>query len=180
MRKLISYTIIASALIPALTFAYTSSPPASQNTPAVFNVTGYLDGSYSRLVRNQFTSGTFDRAFDVVPNGLTLHQAAITLAYQLQGLGGLLNLIAGQDAQFIAPYGFKPTTEFDSETIAVDFTQAYIQYARTPTTFIIGGFLSTNGNESLNPTLDTNFSRSLLYYMTPLYFYGDPRIIYGY
>lgn len=168
MRKLLSLAIITSTLLPGLIFADTNA----SNTSSAFNVSGYLDGSYSRLLRNQFTSGTFDRAFDVVPNGFTLHQAAITLAYQPQGFGGLLNLIGGQDAQFIAPYGFKPTTEFDSETAAVDFTQAYLQYAKTPATIMVGRFVSTNGNESLNPTLDTNFSRSILYYMTPYTFIG--------
>lgn len=137
-----------------------------------FQITGYIDGSYSRLVRNTFTSGIYDRAFDVVPNGLTLHQAAVTFAYQPQGFGYLLNLITGQDAGFIAPYGFKPTTEFDSQTIATDFTQAFVQYAKTPMTFMFGRYLSTNGNESLNPTLDNNFSRSILYYMTPYTFTG--------
>jgi hypothetical protein len=37
---------------------------------------------------------------------------------------------------------------------------------------MVGRFVSTNGNESLNPTLDTNFSRSILYYMTPYTFIG--------
>jgi hypothetical protein len=137
-----------------------------------FNITGYADGSYSRLLRNRFTSGAYDRAFDVIPNGLTLHQAAVTFSYQPEGFGYLLNLIAGQDAQFLAPYGFQPITEFDSQTIAVDFTQAYIQYLRTSVTFMLGRYLSTNGNESLNPTLDTNFSRSILYSMTPYTFTG--------
>lgn len=160
MRKLFSLFILTS-------FSGLALAETSASTPSEIKVTGYIDGSYSRLVRNQFTSGTFDRAFDVEPNGFTLHQAAVTFAYQPQGFGYLLNLIAGKDAQFLAPYGFKPTTEVDSETVAVDFTQAYIQFAKTPVTFMFGRFLSTNGNESLNPTLDTNFSRSILYYMTP-------------
>lgn len=157
-----------SLIIPSIGFADTSLPPA----PTVVKFSGYVDGSYSRVVRNKFTSGSFDRAFDVVPNGLTLHQAAITLGFQPEGFGGLLNLIAGQDAQFLAPYGFKPTTEFDSETFAVDFTQAFLQYKRGAATLMLGRYLSTNGNESLNPTLDTNFSRSILYYNTPYTFTG--------
>ncbi len=177
MHKLLSVAVITSVLLPRFAFADTHPStvpvkPLELNIPPAFNFSGYIDGSYSKLLRNQFTSGTFDRAFDVVPNGFTLHQAAVTLAYQPQGFGGLLNLIAGQDAQFLAPYGFKPTTEFDSETFAADFTQAYIQYAKTPATLMVGRFVSTNGNESLNPTLDTNFSRSILYYMTPYTFTG--------
>jgi hypothetical protein len=172
MRKLL--LIITAFLLPGLTLADTApiKSPELQKKESDFKVSGYVDGSYSRLVRNQFTSGTFDRAFDVVPNGLTLHQAAVTFAYQPRGFGGLLNLITGQDAQFLAPYGFKPITEFDSETISVDFTQAYLQYAETPSTLMVGRFLSTNGNESLIPILDTNFSRSILYYMTPYTFTG--------
>lgn len=172
MRKLISLAITTSILLPGITLADLAPQIATPPKLSDLKVSGYVDGSYSRLVRNVFTSGTYDRAFDIVPSGFTLQQAATTIAYQPQGFGGLLNLIGGSDARFLAPYGFQPTTEFDSQSIAVDFTQAYIQYANTPVTIMAGRFVSTNGNESLNPTLDINFSRSILYYMTPYTFTG--------
>lgn len=181
MRKLFSLAMIATVILPGVTLAESTqetTAPESPKKTCDFKASGYVDGSYNRVIRNQFTSDTFDRAFDVTPNGFTLQQAAVTLAYQPQGFGGLLNLIGGSDARFLAPYGFQPTTEFNSQTIAVDFTQAFLQYAKTPMTLMVGRFLSTNGNETLNPTLDTNFSRSILYYMTPYTFTGI-RVLYN-
>ena len=55
--------------------------------------------------------------FDLEQNGFTLQQAAITTAYQpTQGFGGLVNIIAGRDANEIAPYGINPY--FGSQTLA--------------------------------------------------------------
>lgn len=131
-------------------------------------VTGYVDGSYNYLIRNEFTSGAFDRVFDRVPNGFTLQQSSITLAYQPpEGFGGLLNLIMGSDANITAPYGFKPSTEFDSQTFAVDFPQAFLQFAKGHVTVLGGRFLTLVGYEQIDPTQDTNFSRSILFYNTP-------------
>src|SRR5579872_4811652 len=91
-----------SFLIPALGLADSSTNNSD------FKLTGYVDGSYNYLVRsNHFTSGTFDRLYDVEENGFTLQQAAITAAYQpSQGFGGLVNIIGGRDANAIAPYGY--------------------------------------------------------------------------
>ncbi len=135
---------------------------------SVFKATGYLDGSYNMETRNKFTSGSYDRVFDRVPNGLTLQQAATTLAYQpSQGLGGLMNLIAGSDANITASYGFPPVSEFDSQTIAVDVTQLYLQYAMGPVTLMGGRFLTLVGVEQIDPTQNANFSRGNLFYNTP-------------
>lgn len=127
-------------------------------------ISGYLDGSYNNLQRNYFTSGIFDRVFDNAQNGLTLQQAAVTLAYQpAQGFGGLINPILGYDTNIIAPYGFKPITEFDSQTFSVDVPQAFLQYTWNSFTLSGGRFVELAGAEALFPTQDTNFSRSILY-----------------
>ena len=137
-------------------------------TVSYFKVTGYIEGSYNNETRNKFISGSYDRFFDQVPNGLTLQQAATTVAYQpLQGMGGFLNLIAGRDANIIAPYGFRPVSEFDSQTLAVDFTQVYLQYVVGPVTVIGGRFTTLVGVEQIDPTQNTNFSRGILFYNTP-------------
>jgi hypothetical protein len=143
-------------------------PVVQSNNSSDFKVTGYVDGSYNYQSRNKFTSGSYDRVYDQVPNGLTLQQTAITLAYQpSQGFGGLLNLMTGRDVNGIAPYGFKPVSEFDSQTIAVDFTQAYLQYVIGPVTIIGGRFTTSVGVEQVDPTQNANFSRSILFYNTP-------------
>lgn len=127
---------------------------------------GYIDGSYNYLLRsNKFTSGAFDRAYDTNPNGFTLQQAAITIAYQPEeGFGGLINPILGHDAFIFAPYGWNP----GSEWVGFDIPQAYLQYATGKLTILGGELLTLASAESLNPTKDTNFSRSILWgYATP-------------
>jgi hypothetical protein len=167
MRKFYLLFIVVGLSIPVLALADTT-PAAQNNSLSNFKITGYLDGSYNYETRNTFTSGLYDRVYDQVPNGLTLQQAATTLSYQpSQGFSGLLNLIAGRDANAIAPYGFRPVSEFDSQTIAVDFTQAYLQYAKGPVTVIGGRFTTLVGVEQIDPTQDANFSRGILFYNTP-------------
>lgn len=127
-------------------------------------ISGYIDGSYNNLQRNYFTSGSFNRVFDNQENGLTLQQAAITLAYQpKQGFGGLVNPIMGYDTNIFAPYGFKPITEFDSQTFSIDVPQAFLQYTKNSFTVSGGRFVELAGYEALFPTQNTNFSRSILY-----------------
>ncbi|MDR3477261.1 MAG: outer membrane beta-barrel protein [Gammaproteobacteria bacterium] len=181
MRKIHVFFILASLLIPTVTIAEGTSSailasaipathPASLPSPpsSDFKVSGYVDGSYNYLAKNYFTSGSFDRVFDLVPNGLTLQQSAIVLAYQpKEGFGGLLNFIMGRDANGTAPYGFIPASEFDSQTLAIDFPQAFLQYTKGSFTVLGGRFLTLIGNEQVDPTQDTNFSRSVLFYSTP-------------
>lgn len=78
---------------------------SSVNLPSF---SAYLDTSYNYLANsNQFTSLAYDRVFDLNPHGPTLHQAAFTVAHQpKEGLGGLLNIIAGRDAVILQPYGW--------------------------------------------------------------------------
>ncbi len=129
-----------------------------------FKVSGYIDGSYNNLQRNYFTSGIFDRVFDNQQNGFTLHQVAITFAYQpAQGFGFLFNPILGYDTNIFAPYGFKPITEFDSQTFSIEAPQAFLQYAQNSFTFSAGRFVELAGAEGLFPIGDTNFSRGILY-----------------
>lgn len=144
-------------------FAQDSSASV-KNEKSDFKMTGYIDGSYNNLQRNYFTSGAFDRVFDNAQNGFTLHQAAVTFAYQpAQGLGALLNPILGYDTNIFAPYGFKPITEFDSQTFSIDIPQAFLQYTRNSFTLSGGRFVELAGAEALFPIQDTNFSRSILY-----------------
>ena len=154
MRRFYIY-IGAFALLPGLALA-----DATQQSN--FKFSGYVDGSYNYLVRsNVFTSGTFNRVYDLEPNGFTLQQAAVTASYQpTLGFGGLVNIIGGRDANEIAPYGLDPY--LGSQTLAIDPTQVYLQYARGPFTIIGGLFISLAGEEVINPTLNTNFSRSIL------------------
>ncbi len=137
----------------------------SHVTPALdppFKFSSYIEGSYNYLSRsNHFISGYNDRFNDVEPNGFTLQQAAAIISSQsTQGLSGLLSLLAGRDANSLAPYGMDISTGIKNIGFAI--MQAYFQYT-TPSFTTLGGEMdSLVGFENYNPIEDTNFSRSII------------------
>jgi len=160
MKKILFF-LTSVLVLSGNTFAQDS---AAKNEKTALKISGYIDGSYNNLQRNFFTSGIYDRVFDNAQNGFTLQQAAITLAYQpTQGFGGLINPIMGYDTNIFAPYGFKPMTEFSSQTFSIDVPQVFLQYAKNAFTFSGGRFVELAGAEALFPVQNTNFSRSILY-----------------
>jgi len=167
MRKIAHALILAGLLsCPALSLA--ADPPAKPKPviPALDDVleawgltlNGYLDVSYSHLsTTGAFTSAVASRVFDARRDSFSVHQAAFTLAKQpKEGFGALVNLIAGEDADVIHAFGTAGTTNFDP-------TQAFVQYATGPVTVIGGKYVTLAGAEVINPTQDTNFSRSILF-----------------
>ena len=169
MRKLTQALIAASLLsVPALVLAEEAPAKSKTPIPALDDVleawgltlNGYLDVSYSHLSGNgTFVSGANDRVFDFQHDSFSVHQAAFTLAKQpKEGFGGLVNVTFGEDADVIAPYNQNP-----GSTSKVDLTQAFVQYARGPLTGIGGKYVTLAGAEVINPTQDTNFSRSILF-----------------
>ena len=146
--------------------AKVAAEPAKPATPSIFDVldasgiaiSGYVDASYERLSGlGLFSSLTPDRVFDARHESFTLNQAAITIAKQpKEGFGAVVNLTAGQDAEVIKSYPNTGGSDFD-------VTQAFVQYATGPLTVIGGKFVTLAGAEVINPTTDSNFSRSILF-----------------
>lgn len=156
MRKLFYLFIL---LFPGLGAADNNFNVSGKN----FRFSGYIDGSYNYLVQgNRFTSGTYDRVFDITPNGIMLQQAGVTLAYQpKQGFGGLVTPVIGHDTYIFAPYGWDPY--YGSQWLGFAIPQAYLQYAVGSWTFMAGGFIEIAGAENLFSYNDTNFSRGILW-----------------
>ena len=129
-----------------------------------FKASAYIDASYNYLLRsNQFISGVNDRVFDLNQNGVTLQQASVTLAYQpARGVGFLVNPIMGKDPLTFAAYGINPNL-IDSQWLAFDVPQAFLQVAVGSFTLIGGRFVTIAGAEVIDPTQNTNFSRSILF-----------------
>jgi hypothetical protein len=120
-------------------------------------VTGYVSASYYH------SSGDSTlHQFDVEHDTFQLDQASITVAYQPKdGFGALVDLTAGEDARIL-------NSAESGNTNAFNVTQAYLQYAHGPITVIAGRFVTLAGYEVIDPTKNTNFSRSLLFYSEPL------------
>jgi hypothetical protein len=100
--------------------------------------------------------------FDVQHDTFQLDQAGLQVAYQPKsGFGALVDVIAGEDARILH-------AAEDGNDSTFDVRQAFVQYASGPLTVIGGKYVTLAGAEAINPTLNTNFSRSLLY------FYSQP------
>ncbi|MGH8673686.1 MAG: outer membrane beta-barrel protein [Burkholderiales bacterium] len=187
MRKSLLAAFLASVLaVPGVAVAQ-DKPTAAPAQPeakdeglklGIFDVTGYVDISVNHLSRrNVFTSGFPSRVFDLERSGGALRQLAVTLANQpKEGLGGLLNITVGKDADIIAPYKTSPqkgnlctvATKLDANGNRCtgdhfDLTQAFLQYASGSWTFIGGKYVTLAGAEVINTPTDTNFSRSILF-----------------
>jgi hypothetical protein len=122
---------------------------------------GYLDGSYEATF-NKTNGGTAGEVplheFDTNANSFLFNQAGLTLSYlPTSGFGGLVNVIAGEDAKIInGTYG-------DSSSTPFSLTQAYVQWATGNFTVIGGRFVTLAGAEVIDDTKNANISRSLLF-----------------
>jgi Putative beta-barrel porin-2, OmpL-like. bbp2 len=143
----------AAVLTAGLAWADGEPAPAA-DAPATV-VTGYLDVSSSHFSgAGVFTSGVPDRVFDTKTTGIAIQQGAISVAYQpKEGLGGVVNLTAGNDANVIASYG-----AIGGGGNKFDVTQAFLQYATGPITVMAGKFVTLSGAEVINSLTNPNFS----------------------
>jgi len=159
---------LSLALAAPIAGAEEAKEPAKPAAPSLsdvlaasgLTVTGYVDVSYEHLDgEGIFVNGIPNRTFDDRKDSLSLHQAAIVVAYQpKEGFGALVNLIAGQDADVFAPYDINPGAHSK-----FDFPQAYVQYATGAVTVIAGRFVTLAGTETIDPRPNSNFSRSILF-----------------
>ena len=173
-RKVMAFVVLIGALALSIRQAHAEeaaapAEPAKVTAPSLSDVltasglalTGYVDVSYQHLNGEGYFAynGGADRVFDARKDGFALQQAAVTLAYQpKEGFGAVVNLTAGQDADVIAPFDSNP-----GANSKFDVTQAYVQYVGGPLTLIAGKYVTLAGAETINPTTDTNFSRSILF-----------------
>jgi hypothetical protein len=121
---------------------------------AGLTVSGYVAASY--YASNGYPGNIHQ--FDVEHNTFQLDQAGIQVAYQpKEGFGALVDMIAGEDARILH-------LAEDGHDTSFDLRQAFLQYATGNLTVMAGKFVTLAGAEVINPTLNTNFSRSLLFF----------------
>jgi hypothetical protein len=153
---------VATLLASASTAALAADPPAKPAESkfdelldsAGLTVSGYVAASY--YASNGYPANIHQ--FDVEHNTFQLDQAGLTVAYQpKEGFGALVDLMAGEDARILH-------LAEDGHDNTVDIRQAFLQYATGPLTIMAGKFVTLAGAEVINPTLNTNFSRSLLFF----------------
>jgi len=124
---------------------------------AGLTVSGYVAASY--YASNGYPVNIHQ--FDTRHNTFQLDEAGFQVAYQpKEGFGALLDVIAGEDAK-ILHQAESGNPNADSQ---FDLRQAYLQYATGNLTVMAGKFVTLAGAEVINPTLNTNFSRSILFF----------------
>src|SRR5262249_45642462 len=135
--------------------APTATVPSWTDTVTAWGLTvnGYVAASY--YASNGYPSNIHE--FDIQHNTFQLDQTGLQVAYQPKsGFGALVDVFAGEDARILNE------TESGDQS-AVSIRQAFLQYAGGPLTVIAGKFVTLAGAEYINPTLNTNFSRSLIF-----------------
>lgn len=114
---------------------------------------GYIATSY--MASNGYPFNIHQ--FDIYHNSFQLDEAGFQVAYQPKtGFGALVDIMAGEDAKIL--------NAAESGSGVFDIRQAFIQYATGPLTLIGGKYVTLAGAEVINPTGNTNFSRSLLFF----------------
>lgn len=163
-RKQLAVAMATALGVPAI-YAQEPKMPEKPGVPTMGQImkasgidfSGYIDTSYTNLSGSgAFTSGLASRVFDTERDSFNLHQIGLTAAaLPSAGFGGLVNVVAGSDARVIAAAG---TTADD-----LDVTQAYAHYGAGSVMAIAGKFVTLAGAEVINPTANTNLSRSILF-----------------
>jgi len=161
-RAIAAAVIVATA--PRLLLA--ADAPAAPAPPAVPGLSDLLTG-WGLTTSGEFAASYYHsngypgaawRGFDQDHDTFQLDEAGLQIGYQPKtGVGGFVDVIAGTDAQILS------LNEGGSGN-SIDVRQAYLQYATGPLTIIAGKYVTLAGAEVINPALNTNFSRSLLFW----------------
>ncbi len=158
MRKTIGALITAAVVATVPQLVRAADPPTVpswSDTLTAWGITanGYVAASYYASNGYPFNI----HQFDINHDSFQLDEAGFQVAYQpAKGFGALVDLIAGEDARILH-------IAEDGNDNTFDIRQAYIQYATGPLTVIAGKYVTLAGAEVINPTGNTNYSRSLLF-----------------
>ena len=160
------------AIAPRLLLA-ADAPAATPPAPAVPGLSDLLT-SWGLTTSGEFAAsyyhsngypGSTWRGFDQDHDSLHLDEAGLQVGYQPKsGIGGFVDVITGTDAQILNENESVKKGGFSSDAGYVDVRQAYLQYATGPLTIIAGKYVTMAGAEVINPSQNTNFSRSLLFW----------------
>ena len=118
--------------------------------------TGFVDASYVHQSINPADQSVLVNYFDDHKDTFNLQQAAVTISsLPKEGFGALVNITGGNDADHIHSNGGSSSN--------LDITQAYVQYATGPITAMAGKFNTLAGAEVIDPTANTNITRSIAF-----------------
>ena len=165
MHKLLSQTLPLLAVSALATTAPVRARAAGspvETLAQMLAASGITESGYIAASYYDSSSGNTFHQFDTGHDSFQLDQAGLTLAYQpKQGFGGVVNVIAGDAAQVV-------NASENGTNGSFDLLQAYMQYVNGNLTVQAGKFTTLAGAEVIDPTGDTNYSRSLLFFAEPM------------
>lgn len=156
MNKL-SAALLGVSLSAVAGTAFAAAPTLKEVLGASgITATGYVDAAFTYFDTDagSYSPNYFD---NIAKESFRFKQAALTIASQpADGFGALVNVTAGDDANFIHSGN-------GGSADNIDVTQAYVQYAGSGLTVIGGKFNTLAGAEVIAPTGNTNISRSIAF-----------------
>jgi hypothetical protein len=177
--------LVAAVLAACANSGYAADAPTAPTLGQVLDasglsVTGYMDMAYNKMnttglftnapVGTPVTGGTAGntRIFDTPGarsgqnfNSFNFNQAAIIISkLPKEGLGGLINITAGQDAATVASSGLGQN---NNSVTNADVTQAFVNYATGATTVQAGKFATLAGAELITSPSNMNYSRAWMF-----------------
>ncbi|MEW5942500.1 MAG: porin [Pseudomonadota bacterium] len=169
MAGMIAVPVLGHAETPVTMPEKPATPTIGQIMGAAgIEIGGYLDVSYTHLSSSgKFSGGSLNnRVFDIERNSFNLQAVNLSVSkLPTEGFGGMVDLIAGKDADTIAAYGTIDSTKgpANGANHQFDVTQAYLHYATGPWMVIAGKYVTLSGAEVIKSPSNTNFSRSILF-----------------
>ena len=141
-----------------------SSVPSLSDLLTAWGLTVSGDAAASYYHSNGYPGSSW-RGFDQDHDSFSLDEAGLQIGYQpKEGIGAFVDVIAGTDAKILNENESLTANSSSVDSSAVDVRQAYLQYATGALTVIAGKYVTAAGAEVINPSLNTNFSRSLLFW----------------
>lgn len=166
--KTLSKAVLAGSVMAGMAQVAMAAPTLGEVLGASeISATGYVDVGYYHFD----TDSALYNAFDTQHDTFDLKQASLTIASQpKEGVGALVNLTAGSNAD---PIASTPTNSTDN----FDITQAFVQYATGSVTLIAGKYVTLAGAEVIAPTSNVNISHSLAFFNAIPYSHTGARAV---
>ena len=168
MKKLSTVVAATMATLAAGAWADTAAPaaPTLDQILAASGITeqGYIEAAYTHY--NYAAPGSVNGApttlnyFDNKANTFDLKQAFLQVSkLPAEGVGGLVNITTGSDADQIKSYPYSSGAASNS----YDLTQAFLQYSHGIYSGMAGKFNTLAGAETINDSTNTNISHSIAF-----------------
>ncbi|NNM51675.1 MAG: porin [Pseudomonadales bacterium] len=162
-------TVVAATMATLAAGAWADTAPAAPTLDQILAASGITEQGYIEAAYTHYNFAAPNTAngaptslnyFDNKANTFDLKQAFLQLSkLPAEGVGGLVNITTGSDADQIKSYPYSTGAASNS----YDLTQAFLQYSHGIYSGMAGKFNTLAGAETINDTTNTNISHSIAF-----------------